>query len=524
MRLLNRTYLLIFLSFSSLLSSILLTICAARIFLSPLVLNEVVFYNQPIKDILKKEASQPSSNNTIVAILRNHFLSLPLKIQIDSKLKTVSFADVGFDLDTKQLSIIISQLSKTRSKYYIPPFFTGNLTNQLTIKWPVIFNENQALVFMKNQKQQNDKLPSSGRFDNMQNKILAPKEGNLILPLGSVANLYLLLPNLRNGTPVSQVIVDQTNTSIGQSDTNDIDVSYVLASVSTKYFAAENDRTKNIKKGAQQLNGYVLQPGQTFSFNTVVGPRTTEYGYSYASVIMSGELLSGEAGGMCQNASTLHWAAVMAGLKIKVTRPHSRPSAYIDPGLDSTVVYPDPKNGDAGQDLQFINNYDFPIVLSVEVGNGEVQVKILGQKPPIKGIIWSREVKKVIPPPIEPIKILDPNQPKDSVQVSQPSHPGYEILIVREIVDHNNQTIQTDKFLKYYPPTQEAVVIGTGSPKLPIKKIKIHKSRSIPDAELPVPEKATIPHQIVCRFKEAGQCETIKDPAPLIEKKAKMLL
>lgn len=526
MRLLNRTYFLIVLSFSFLLCSALLGISAMRISLSKPLLQEVIFFDSPIEKILSKQ--QKKSENSIDHIassLREHFLALPLDILVGTKTKRISYKDAGFDLDKKELSSILQSLNRIKSRYYIPPFFTGLSVRQIQIRWPVTFDSVKATHFVKTQKASEDTLPSMGRADTNAAKIIAPKPGNLILVPPSVAKFSLLEEELSKGLTIKTISLEQTNKDSSLPIQNDIDVSYVLASFGTNYFSDERDRTRNLKLGAQKLDCYVLNPGQTFSFNTVVGPRGIENGYFYAGVITGGELVEGEAGGMCQLASTLHWSAVLAGLKITKTRPHSRPSAYIDPGLDSTVVYPDPKMGAVGQDLQFVNTYDFPIVLSVTVGNGEVRVKILGQRPHYKGIIWSREVKQVIEPPVEPIKNEDPEQPKGSEQVAQYAHPGYQILVTRELVPLDGSPSSIDRFPKYYPPTAQVVVIGTGSPKRPLKKIKVHRSRSIPEFELPKPDKSpqeTIPHQIICRFGDTqNNCETNKNPLPLAEQKLK---
>lgn len=97
-------------------------------------------------------------------------------------------------------------------------------------------------------------------------------------------------------------------------------------------------RNKNIEHA--MFAEAVLEPGAVFSFNEKVGPRTEENGFVKAPVIFKGELTDGVGGGVCQVSSTVHAAARFAGLEVVERTPHSRPSAYIPAGLDSTVVWP----------------------------------------------------------------------------------------------------------------------------------------------------------------------------------------
>ena len=118
----------------------------------------------------------------------------------------------------------------------------------------------------------------------------------------------------------------------------DIDVGHVLSKFQTSFAKRGGARAVNIRRGAQLLNGTILVPGATFSFNHVVGPRTEQRGFVSAPVIVHDEIDQGPGGGICQVASTLHAAAVYAGLEVIERRSHSRPSGYAPLGLDATVI------------------------------------------------------------------------------------------------------------------------------------------------------------------------------------------
>ena len=68
----------------------------------------------------------------------------------------------------------------------------------------------------------------------------------------------------------------------------------------TKFSVSDKERNFNLKLAASHVNGYVMQPGQEFSFNEIVGDRTEKEGYKVAHVITAGEMVDGLAGGTCQ--------------------------------------------------------------------------------------------------------------------------------------------------------------------------------------------------------------------------------
>jgi vancomycin resistance protein YoaR len=157
-----------------------------------------------------------------------------------------------------------------------------------------------------------------------------------------------------------------------------VDVSHVLSSFETDFSKKPRSRIPNITTAARYLNGVIIGPGEVFSFNHVVGPRTEERGFRNAPVIVADELEPGLGGGVCQVASTVFAAAMLGGLEIVERRSHSRPSGYAPLGLDATVIYPE-------VDLRLRNPYDTPLMLHAFLPNGRVlRVELLGREPPGK--------------------------------------------------------------------------------------------------------------------------------------------
>jgi vancomycin resistance protein YoaR len=148
---------------------------------------------------------------------------------------------------------------------------------------------------------------------------------------------------------------------------------HVLASRSTRYSMLEDQwgRMRNIVVSAAAIDGAVIAPGESVSFNRVVGERTIDRGYRPADEVMDGRLVEGIGGGVCQVAATLHAAAFLAGLDVLEHHPHTRGSRYIEIGLDAAVGWP-------SQDLVVRNPYTFPVRVRAQTGRGELTVSLLG--------------------------------------------------------------------------------------------------------------------------------------------------
>ena len=144
----------------------------------------------------------------------------------------------------------------------------------------------------------------------------------------------------------------------------------ILGHCETKHTDDEN-RNNNLRRACESMNGVVLQPGETFSYNDTLGPRTKENGYLRAGAYSGWELVLSYGGGICQGSSTLYCAALYADLEIVQRRNHGYKVGYLDAGLDATVNW-------GGPDFQFRNNTNFPVKIAAEVSDGMVKVSILG--------------------------------------------------------------------------------------------------------------------------------------------------
>ncbi len=161
----------------------------------------------------------------------------------------------------------------------------------------------------------------------------------------------------------------------------------LIASAVTNASSSSSSRINNIKLAVQAINGTILQPGEEFSFNGVVGQRTAEKGYQMAHAFSGGELTEELGGGICQVSTTLFNAAVKSDLEITERHAHSMPVSYVDKGKDATVDW-------GNQDLKFKNTSNATIyIMAIVSSDKRVKIGIFGRTlPDGKYITVSAEV------------------------------------------------------------------------------------------------------------------------------------
>ena len=153
--------------------------------------------------------------------------------------------------------------------------------------------------------------------------------------------------------------------------------SEILATIKNKrighyvtYFNSGNkERSHNIYLATEAIDNYVVFPGETFSFNKIVGKRTKAKGYLSAPIIVRGEMSEGIGGGICQVSSTLFNAVDRSGMKILERYSHSKRVRYVPPGRDATVSW-------YGPDFTFKNEYNEPILIKARAIHGMMIVLV----------------------------------------------------------------------------------------------------------------------------------------------------
>ena len=161
-----------------------------------------------------------------------------------------------------------------------------------------------------------------------------------------------------------------------------------LSTFSTRYDASDKDRTTNLVLACKKLNGKVIMPGETFSYNAALGPRTYAAGYRNGKIYENGQVVDGLGGGICQISSTLYNAALMSDMEIVERRNHQFVTSYVNAGRDATVVY-------GLTDFRFKNTRTYPVRLVASAKGGVATVSIYGIKEPDREYTYSFKTETV---------------------------------------------------------------------------------------------------------------------------------
>lgn len=129
----------------------------------------------------------------------------------------------------------------------------------------------------------------------------------------------------------------------------------------------------NVRLAGRHLDGLVLQPGETFSFNGAVGPRTAARGYRAAPSYLGEDSPPTPGGGICMLSSALYQLALKTGMRIEARTAHLRPIRSMPPGLDATVWY-------GGADLRFQNTLGMPVRLRAKVMDNTLILALAGSR------------------------------------------------------------------------------------------------------------------------------------------------
>lgn len=146
-----------------------------------------------------------------------------------------------------------------------------------------------------------------------------------------------------------------------------------IASFSTDVSFRNASSRSNVRLSLNYFNAMAVYPGDTVSFNTVVGPRTEAAGFKKAPEYAGNETVEGVGGGVCQASTTLYNAVIRAGMTIIDRKAHSMTVSYVKPSQDAAVEY-----GDYGKDFIFRNDTEHAIYIYTEVTKETATVTIFG--------------------------------------------------------------------------------------------------------------------------------------------------
>lgn len=266
-----------------------------------------------------------------------------------------------------------------------------------------------------------------------------------------VAQAQELLSQAGEGTVVSVTLTRQA-AAIDTDTLKSLLFRDVLGEYSTTVKGTA-DRRSNVKLAGQKCNGTILLPGETFSYNDVVGQRTSEAGFKAAAAYANGETVQELGGGVCQTSSTLYCATLYANLEIVERHNHTYVSSYVPLGMDATVSW-------NGPDFVFCNNTDYPIKVVCSYADDKITFQIVGTKVSDFKVEITSKTLETLEPSTQTVE--DSTMAAGTATVVQSAHTGYRVQTYRTVYDGaGNQISSTDEAYSNYRKTDKIVHVGT---------------------------------------------------------------
>jgi len=226
-----------------------------------------------------------------------------------------------------------------------------------------------------------------------------------------------------------------------------------LSSFSSNFSTSDADRSTNITLATNSINGTLLMPGQSFSFNGTVGKRTAAKGYKPAPVDIGTKVSSDYGGGICQVSTSLYNTVIRSNIKSTERYHHSIPSTYIPLGMDATVDW-------GNLDYKFTNTLKYPVYIGSTVINKILTFNVYSNSSlNNKSYNLVHDIyDSVQPGPTQYID--DPTLPVGSVIQEQFPLIGYKVRTFKDTIQNgkviNHELISND----IYPVKAEVIRIG----------------------------------------------------------------
>ena len=291
--------------------------------------------------------------------------------------------------------------------------------------------------------------PSPARYDIPTGKVVDGQIGVSLDPQAARFALDAAAPGEQIRLPA-----DVTYPSMTAQELEAVLFRDVLGSTST-HVGGTSIRRGNVKLAGEACNGVILNDGDIFDYNAVVGKRTTDRGFGAAPAYVNGETVDTIGGGICQVSSTVYYATLLANLEIVERYAHRYAPNYITWGMDATVSW-------GGPEFRFRNNTGYPIRLDVTYDKkNNIKVEIVGTK--TDDTYVKMTYKNLGDTPYETERIETEDLPWGTEQRKQSPYTGHQVVSYRNVYKGDGTLISSPQEAKSnYKSRNEIILVGTG--------------------------------------------------------------
>ncbi len=227
-----------------------------------------------------------------------------------------------------------------------------------------------------------------------------------------------------------------------------------VSSFTTDMGPSSSNRIHNVQLMADFIDGTLIRPGEAFSFNDVVGPRTAERGFLEGQMIIGSLVLPSIGGGVCQTATTMFNNALELGLPILDRTNHNLYISHYPLGRDATVAW-------GGPDFKFKNDLQHGILVKTSYTDSTLTFTFYGSGEGRRVVTRAGSRTKWTDPSMN--YAVDPNAPRGSAKVvTGTDEKGFDVSVARTVYDASGKELRHDTFKSRYIPDSPTTVYGPG--------------------------------------------------------------
>jgi vancomycin resistance protein YoaR len=281
-------------------------------------------------------------------------------------------------------------------------------------------------------------------------RIIPSQPGRDVDPL----QLAAAVTSAAHGDHVARIELGARRPDLTTAKANALGIARKLVSYTTQMGVSSSNRIHNVHLMADFIDGTVIRPGQRFSFNDVVGPRTAERGFLEGQEIIGSLVLPSIGGGVCQTATTLFNDAFELGLPILARTNHNLYLAHYPIGRDATVAW-------GGPDFQFANDLKHGLLIKTSYTDQTLTFTFYGTSEGRRVVSRTGPQTKWTKPSMN--YAVDPNAPRGSAKVvAGTGELGFDVVVDRTVYAASGKKLRGDVFKSHYIPDSATTVYGPG--------------------------------------------------------------
>ena len=268
------------------------------------------------------------------------------------------------------------------------------------------------------------------------------------------AQVAVAVTTAAHGDHVARVQLGEREPDLTTTTARSLGIKTKLVSFTTQMGVSSSNRIHNVHLMADLIDGTVIRPGETFSYNKVVGPRTAARGFLEGQEIIGSLVLPSIGGGVCQTATTLFNDAFELGLPILERTNHNLYLSHYPLGRDATVSW-------GGPDLVFRNDLGHGLLIKASYTDQTLTFTFYGT--PSGRRVVSRTGPQVNWTQPRLTYAVDPNAPRGSMKVVPGSGElGFDVTVTRDVYTRDGKLLRHNVFKSHYIPDSPTAVYGPG--------------------------------------------------------------